>query len=120
MVRAMVIALLIVGAGCGDDTNATTFDMTVSSGDLSTGGNHSCGVDDISVSCPSVSGAVRCFICDYTALMNGRGRCASPCMLAAPSCPTGQTCRELGGGDGGATGGFAVEGTGCSGYGFCR
>lgn len=119
MVRAILTALVALGAGCGDDTTAPATADLSQPADLSTGGAHSCGVDGISLSCASVSGAISCFVCDYSVLTNGAGRCARPCLLSSPSCPTGQHCVEFGG-DGGATPNFAVEGNGCAGYGFCR
>src|SRR5438046_2566869 len=92
--RIFLVALALAGAACDDDTTApAAADMTAAAPDLSGGGTKSCGVDGVRLSCASVSGGVSCYVCDYAS--SGGGRCAKPCLLSAPTCPTGQQCHEF-------------------------
>ncbi len=113
---ALCLALALAPAGCGSDNTTTPIGADLSvAGDLS-GGPKSCGVDGVMLSCASVSGTAPCYICNLTS-----GMCAHPCLLAAPSCPTGQQCHELvTTGDGGAPPVSVEGGTGCGQYGYCR
>jgi hypothetical protein len=116
MTRVIFLSLALWVASCDDDTSASIDLSTASSDlaapDLATTG-HRCGADGVMLSCGAVSGSVACYVCDFS---GGAGQCAMPCSLAAPACPAGRACVPLDG-DGGA---FAVEGSGCAGYGICR
>jgi hypothetical protein len=111
---ATIVLVLSVVSGCGDDATAPIGADMSATVDLS-GGPKYCGADGVMSSCASVSGSVDCYFCDFA---RGGGVCARPCSLIAPSCPGGMQCREFGA-DGGVPN-YAVEGSGCAGYGFCR
>jgi hypothetical protein len=113
--RAVLAVLVTLAlAGCGNDTTTPIGADMSATVDLS-GGPKTCGTDGVMNSCASVSGSVDCYFCDFA---GGGGLCAKPCSLIAPSCPGGMQCHEFGA-DGGAPN-YAVEGSGCAGYGFCR
>jgi len=115
--RTILLMALLAVAGCGDDTSqSTAADLGAQAHDLS-GQPTSCGATGVAQSCATASGDSQCFVCD---LAGGGGVCARVCPLAAPDCPTGQTCHEFTVADGGTTGNVAVEGAGCSGLGYCH
>jgi hypothetical protein len=111
-----LFALFGFAAGCGDDTTqATVADLSVPRADLS-GQPTSCSATGVAQSCATASGNSACFVCD----LSGAGVCARVCSLLGTDCPTGQTCHEFSVADGGTVSGIAVEGAGCSGFGYCH